>query len=58
MKNKLNTLAIGKTELDFKKTKELANNIKRLFDELKKVHEIEDNPKFIDLNNEIIKYSS
>ena len=56
MKNKLTLLLAGKTELDFKKTKELAVNIKRLFDELKKVHEIDENPKFIDLNNEVVNY--
>ncbi len=40
-------------KVDTKKLSDLYGNIRRLFDELKKVHEIEENPKFIDLSNEI-----
>ena len=43
----------GMKVMDTKKLSDLYGNIRRLFDELKKVHEIEENPKFIDLNNEI-----
>ncbi len=43
----------GMKVVDTKKLSDLYGNIRRLFDELKKVHEIEENPKFIDLNNEI-----
>ena len=41
------------TKVDLKKLTDLCTNIKRLFNELKRVHEIEENPKFIDLTNEI-----
>jgi hypothetical protein len=43
--------------LDVKKKADLVANIKRLFDELKKVHEIEETPKFVDLNNEVQAFS-
>lgn len=42
-------------KMDSKKLNDLLVNINRLFIELKKVHEIEENPKFVDLSNEIQK---
>jgi hypothetical protein len=51
-KTKLAVLKKG--QVDTKKLYNLSINIKRLSDELKKVHEIDENPKFIDLNNEIV----
>ena len=54
-KNKIDKLKVttAGAKVDTKKLADLSTNIKRLFDELKKVHEIEENPKFVDLNNEI-----
>ncbi len=57
LKDKLTKLNItqNKNDIDKKKIADLCHSIQRLFDELKKVPEIEENPKFIDLNNEINK---
>lgn len=43
----------GEAKVDTKKRDDLMINIKRLFDEIKRVNEVEENPKFIDLNNEV-----
>jgi CHAD domain-containing protein len=44
------------SKVETKKLHDLNINIKRLFDELKKVNDIQENPKFIDLNNEVANY--
>jgi CHAD domain-containing protein len=46
--------ATKESKVEVKKLHDLNINIKRLFDELKKVPEVEENPKFIDLNNEVV----
>jgi hypothetical protein len=56
--DKLKPTTTTQNTLDVKKKADLVANIKRLFDELKKVHEIEENPKFVDLNNEIQTFSA
>jgi cullin-associated NEDD8-dissociated protein 1 len=43
----------GTNKLDVKKLTDIYLNIKRLFDEIKKVQEIDENPKFIELRNEV-----
>ena len=40
----------SEVKVDAKKLFDLSNNIKRLFDELKKVPEIEENAKFTEIN--------
>ena len=35
--------------------KDFSDNVKRLFDELKDEHDISENPKFVNLNDEISK---
>lgn len=43
----------GQNKVDNKKLSDLLMNIQRLFSEIKKIQEIEENPKFISLYNEI-----
>jgi hypothetical protein len=47
---------ITKGKADEKKIADLIVNTNRLFTELKKVQEIEENPKFIDMTNELAKF--
>jgi hypothetical protein len=43
----------GQNKVDNKKLSDILMNIQRLFSEIKKIQEIEENPKFISLYNEI-----
>jgi hypothetical protein len=43
----------GQNKVDNKKLTDLLMNVHRLFSEIKKIHEVEENPKFISLFNEI-----
>ncbi len=58
LKDKFNKLNANqnKNDIDKKKIADLTHNIIRLLDELRKVPEIDENPKFIDLSNEATKH--